>query len=1037
MTSATSLSTSILGKHGHDFKDPSPKRLKLSVANNSSPNSVDLNSNISQNSEEADIVTTSSKLPLSLSDTDIDIPIVKPNLESEPNIGLDRINIKINDKTQSFKTSSLTKLSYFNAILAKRWEQKDGKQRKTVELESMQFEIIHFAALITVINDKKISLQYPCTKDFLEKLLICDDFFTNNIISNDIIKEFLLDFKPRISVKQRKRWQDQTSHKKLQKILSLMNSETVVVQRKQRRKWTKNNIPLMELERSDSEAVGLFIDKFDFEWEYIGSGSYYGKCQLSLKCIKSEKNLVKRIWSRIVDKKMIVNNKVLGPRIVNHLLSLYDKICINIDSRHDNCGGNKRNNNIKSNKRRESKSKDNEDEDEGSAGSDDGKEKEKKNDNDHDIDNDDNNEENDEKIDIKSKNKRKGKNGRNSNSNDSGDGSGLGLVCDGFMNKFRGDMTAHANKLQQRWPWYSWTTPEARNANMYGSYCCTTLISMFGGKLETDRSSFVMFHQAMIGSALILLEYKQSKQSKQNKQNKQIKRQIEQCKFKQTNTIANGNTNTNTNSSKNRNKFGNRNNDTNNSNNNNSNGNNRDSSNSIKDGCSNDNINKVAGMKIVSQTQKRKSQQEKEQQHVHTMQKTKKKLARKRDRDRDNDSKEERKMVKNKLRHRQKTARNFIDSIDDITMRHIMCLLKGCLQYMIIDDDAYSNLNGWFGRIIALLDTNSIYELISLMLKHNIITYPRSLHADFVSLIFKHGDIHELIDNNSTLMLFFKSMACNEGIEFIENELIGENYIDENIATIILSCMNESSNWKIFTDFEEDYENSCDDMPLLEKLHATVFVPFLDICDRFTSDVVSLLSKIIPILCEYKDERYNCLKANVIGKKLTFEQNSYLVISVLPKLVILDNCRKITKCKKWIVKMLNYCHLDTLMSDNGSVGHLIKLVCEDDEFLKWFQKNLIVNGKPNGNLSQRNVELVANSIGDYIFSDDCSIDPVGIDDDLIMFVNDVLGTNWYSEKNAEMKLLKDEKFQFPLSESESDNSCDGSSSDESNDSESL
>ena len=183
----------------------------------------------------------------------------------------DKIDVQIGDKIESFEISLLKQFAYFEARLDKRWTNNDKKKRNIIVIShdksnTIGFDICHVKLLFDIVQCGKISLDYPCTKDFLDSLVFCSDFFTmGKVVSKEMLIDYLTNHSPPINYNQRKQLLLECKNELVCSVLNEMNDNCLNKVSKITSKW-RTNVANKYQRMDDETLIDCFKNEFDFHW---------------------------------------------------------------------------------------------------------------------------------------------------------------------------------------------------------------------------------------------------------------------------------------------------------------------------------------------------------------------------------------------------------------------------------------------------------------------------------------------------------------------------------------------------------------------------------------------------------------------------------------------------------------------------------------------------------------------------------------------------------------------------------------------------
>ena len=207
--------------------------------------------------------------------------------------------VKIGTQQRSFAPSSLQQLSYFEARFASRWtiamatntqtvnnQNKNNNSNKSnncnenkiendktsmiviSENDCLGFGVNELEMILNIKQCGKINLQYPCTNEFLEPLLTCNDYLTtkgNEPITSEILYNFITNHKPAVTHQQREKLLENTHSTLLTSVLTKMNHNCAEKTSGMTSKWEKN---ILKNHRylNDEILIEHFKQEFNLHW---------------------------------------------------------------------------------------------------------------------------------------------------------------------------------------------------------------------------------------------------------------------------------------------------------------------------------------------------------------------------------------------------------------------------------------------------------------------------------------------------------------------------------------------------------------------------------------------------------------------------------------------------------------------------------------------------------------------------------------------------------------------------------------------------
>ena len=189
-------------------------------------------------------------------DDNINIKI-KNNINDKKEEIIKNIKIQMNDEIDTFDESSLKKLSYFNAMLSKRWNNNNNNNnnnsnnnsniKNIITIDNLDFGLNELKTLLKIKKNGKINLNEnnPFTFDFFEKLLNCDEYLSiGKIINKIILKKFIKYNLNKLNNKLINKIKNKSKYNKLKNSLNEILNEN----KKLNIKFDKNNQKRIKLD---------------------------------------------------------------------------------------------------------------------------------------------------------------------------------------------------------------------------------------------------------------------------------------------------------------------------------------------------------------------------------------------------------------------------------------------------------------------------------------------------------------------------------------------------------------------------------------------------------------------------------------------------------------------------------------------------------------------------------------------------------------------------------------------------------------------
>ena len=274
-----------------DPDKPPQKRCKTSIRNSA------FSEHSNSNSEDV-VTTTGDNVQHEEEDDDILSVNMQPNAKKSENtfstifndkpLDIDYVVIEIYNEKDTFELSSLIpKLSYFEAKLADRWNKNknntrnnsNNKQQHVPKIEickspnSFGFTMKDFKTLLKIGESGMSGRNYPCTKEFLQPLLCCNEFFAREIINEYMLIDYLSNHKPGITFKQRQEWLLSTENPFLKSVLTTMNEKCLNTNKKSFVE-AKNSGSSALVPLSDETLMNQLTSGLDFKFDFSKDGRH-------------------------------------------------------------------------------------------------------------------------------------------------------------------------------------------------------------------------------------------------------------------------------------------------------------------------------------------------------------------------------------------------------------------------------------------------------------------------------------------------------------------------------------------------------------------------------------------------------------------------------------------------------------------------------------------------------------------------------------------------------------------------------------------